>query len=186
MHTRVARLAPIGALCALIVAGGAAPVFAAEKSEPVTQTCIYSTTVRQTQILDDQTILFQMRDHTTYRNRLQSTCPGLRVENRFVSGKEIGNRLCEGSQIRVLVYTAFDNQTLGASCRLGTFEPLSDDEAATLIAAAKRKKGASNRPAVKAEPVESPPAAQSQPAATEPRVPAAAPSEPPPVAEPAR
>jgi hypothetical protein len=44
--------------------------------------CIPSYSIDHTDIPDDNTIIFTMRDHTVYKNTLAYTCTGLRLDTR--------------------------------------------------------------------------------------------------------
>ena len=165
MHAPSTPLVLLGAL-ALSAVAGSNQAFAQDDSASIGQTCVSKLAIDHTKVLDDRNILFYMHNRTKYRNTLAGTCPGLRAENHFVSGQDMGNNLCKGNVIRVLSYS-FGNASLGASCWLGMFEPLTDDEVEELVAAASPKgknKDVSHR-AVKVEPVELPPPAQAQPPA---------------------
>src|SRR5215831_7704520 len=154
MHAPSTPLVRLGAL-ALSAVAGSNQAFAQDDSASIGQTCVSKLAIDHTKVLDDRNILFYMHNRTKYRNTLAGTCPGLRAENHFVSGQDMGNNLCKGNVIRVLSYS-FGNASLGASCWLGMFEPLTDDEVEELVAAASPKgknKDVSHR-AVKVEPVE--------------------------------
>jgi hypothetical protein len=186
MHAANAPLTLLGAL-ALIVAASPHRVLAQEDSASVAQMCVNRLGIDHTKVLDDRNILFFMHNHTKYRNTLLGTCPGLRAEDHFAYAQDMGNNLCKGNVIRVLSYS-FGSASLGASCWLGMFEPLSDDEVEELLTAASPKGKSRNvsRQAVKVEPVELPPAAQAQPARPETAAPAANTAEPAPAGEGAR
>jgi len=178
----------LGAL-ALIAAAGTPRAFAQDDSASVGQMCVNKLGIDHTKVLDDRNILFFMHNRTKYLNTLLGMCPGLRAENHFVSGQDMGNNLCKGNVIRVLSYS-FGNATLGASCWLGMFQPLSDDELEELVATAspKGKSRDVSRHAIKVEPVELPPAAQAQQPASpdkpvETSAPAASNAGPPPAGE---
>ena len=177
MHAPSTHVVLLGALGLLAAAGAAR---AQDDSANAAQSCIAAKGIDHTTILDDRNILFFMRkDHAAYRNTLLRACPGLRAENHFTYAQDALSGLCRGNVINVLSYT-FDSPTLGASCQLGTFAPVTDDEVEELIAAATptRKNRDAGRPAIKVEPVELP-AAAPRPA------PAEASTPPPPPAQPA-
>jgi len=166
MHAPGTHFVRVGIL-ALLAAAGATGVAAQDDANGV-QACIYPTGVDHTKVLDDRNILFFMHNHVTYRNTLLGTCPGLRAENHFVHGESKLRPLCKGDLINVLTYS-FGTATLGASCWLGTFQSLSDDEVQELLAGAgsTHKNGDVTRRAIKVEPVEVRPAAQPQPGPAE-------------------
>ncbi len=105
------------ALPALIATLVAPATRAADDNDNV---CIRDDDVDHTTIPDDQTILFVMRNHTVYRNRLQAKCYGLKhdPEGFTYQPTDPGAReLCSNSQpIRTNTY----HQT----CLLGAFEKL--------------------------------------------------------------
>jgi hypothetical protein len=160
MHAPGTHFVYFGALTALLAVADTTRVAAQDDSASVAQTCIYRTGIDHTRVLDDRNILFFMHNRTKYRNTLLGTCPGLRAENHFIYGQDMANSLCKGNVINVLAYE-FGSATRGASCWLGMFQPLSDDEVEELVAAttpAKKDKDANRRHAIKVEPVELPPA----------------------------
>jgi hypothetical protein len=78
--------------------------------------CLQLNAIDHTQVVDDQTILFHMRDRTVYRNVLPAKCAGLKFEDGFSYTTSI-NQLCSNVEIiRVL--------RRGTSCGLGAFEKL--------------------------------------------------------------
>ena len=106
------------AAMAALFATFAAP--AARAADDNYNVCIRDDDVDHTNIVDDQTILFVMRNHTVYRNRLQAKCYGLKhdPEGFTYQPTDPGAReLCSNSQpIRTNTY----HQT----CLLGAFEKL--------------------------------------------------------------
>ncbi len=75
--------------------------------------CLQVDRIRETEIVDDSTILFHMRSGKTYRNKLPYECNGLRFEDGFAYATSI-NRLCSVDTITVL--------RRGTTCGLGKFE----------------------------------------------------------------
>jgi hypothetical protein len=140
------------------------------------QTCLYMGDVRRTAILDDNNILFYMRNGTIYQNHLRNTCFMLRSANRFTYGSTSLRRLCVGDLIQVLPESSFGGAAFPmAACNLGTYLQIDKDVADDLLATSqgKKTKEGTSRQVMKTEPVELPPAAPAAP-------PAAAPVEPPP------
>jgi len=125
-------------LASVLTVGGGA--LAAEKSakddqyeiktvgEP--QSCIRRSSIRSTDVIDDQTIDFRMNNGDIYRNTLPNKCSGLGFEEAF-SYKTSTNQLCSVDIIHVLDQTAGRLDTRGA-CGLGKFQPIEkirkDDE----------------------------------------------------------
>jgi hypothetical protein len=117
MNRRITLLA--GSLaCAL---GGALPVIAAEEPVPEAEgearLCISLHAIRNTRVLDGQTILFEMAGKKTLVNRLPRKCPGLAFEKRFAYKTSL-SQLCNSDIITVITDIG-----RGASCGLGKFEP---------------------------------------------------------------
>ena len=95
------RLQSTVIIAAALTAGSLA--FAAEKpsgdeiyeirtiGEP--KSCITRSSIRSTDVIDDQTIDFEMRNGDIYRNKLPNKCGGLGFEEAF-SYKTSTNRLC--------------------------------------------------------------------------------------------
>ena len=105
------------ALPALIATIAAPAAHAAGNNENV---CIRDDDVDHTNIVDDQTILFVMRNHTVYRNRLQAKCYGLKhdPEGFTYQPTDPGAReLCSNSQ-------PIRTNTFHQTCLLGAFEKL--------------------------------------------------------------
>ncbi len=91
-----------------------------EIGEP--KTCIMRTQIRQTDVIDDQTIDFIMRNGDIYRNKLPNKCPGLGFEEAF-SYRTTVNQLCNVDIIRVLDQTGGRIETR-AACGLGKFQQI--------------------------------------------------------------
>ncbi len=82
-----------------------------------TRDCLTTHTLRSTAVLDDQTILFQLRDGSVWKNTLDFSCPSLGFNEAF-SYESHGSQLCDLDIIKV--FEPFGNS--GASCGLGKFE----------------------------------------------------------------
>jgi hypothetical protein len=87
--------------------------------EPVN--CVQISQIRSTQVIDDQTIDFRMRNGTLFRNTLPNRCPALGFERAFSYRTSI-NQLCNVDIITVVVQGG--GPQIGASCGLGTFVPV--------------------------------------------------------------
>ncbi len=92
--------------------------------------CIDTRRISNTQIIDQQNILFHMRDRTIYHNELPRRCSGLR-SGKTISYRTTLSRLCSNDFITLL-----DNfgvsMSRGPSCGLGKFRPVSKEEAEAL------------------------------------------------------
>ena len=86
------------------------------------KSCIMRSSIRSTDVIDDQTIDFRMRNGDIYRNHLPSKCSGLGFEEAF-SYRTSTNQLCNVDIIRVLDQTAGRLDTRGA-CGLGKFQQI--------------------------------------------------------------
>ena len=79
--------------------------------------CVSLPQIRNTRVVDAQTILFEMGGKKTLANRLPRKCPGLAFEKRFAYKTSL-NQLCNTDVITVITSIG-----AGASCGLGYFEP---------------------------------------------------------------
>ena len=121
--------------------------------------CVQTQSIRRTEIVDDQTIIFFMRGkNSAYRNYLPKKCPGLKRWDRF--GYQVtAGRLCSIDLITVLERSgasAFGRSSLGGfepgfTCRLGPFLPMSPEDIESHNA---EKAGGAGPNAVKARPVD--------------------------------
>lgn len=102
-----------------------------DPEDPTALRCLNLLHVDRTDVIDDENIFFYMRDGTVYRNQLAHRCPGLRREDRFMY-KPVGNRLCDLDTITVLT-TLGGGLTSGATCGLGKFHAVPEEEVETLI-----------------------------------------------------
>jgi hypothetical protein len=102
------------------------PSFAGELDDDIdeidddnAEKCISVRTLRSTEVVDDQHILFFMSGKTVYINRLPRPCRGLSHERRFSYSTHSRN-LCSFDAIRVLSDVG-GSMFEGRSCRLGSF-----------------------------------------------------------------
>jgi len=86
------------------------------------KSCILRSSISSTEVIDNQTIDFKMRNGDIYRNRLPNNCPGLGFEEAF-SYKSSTSQLCNVDIIHVLDDTAGRLDTRGA-CGLGKFQQI--------------------------------------------------------------
>ncbi|MEY2882551.1 MAG: hypothetical protein RL490_275 [Pseudomonadota bacterium] len=87
--------------------------------EPVN--CITIRNIRQTKVVDDQTIDFVMTGNKIYRNTLPISCPRLGFERAFMYQTSVA-QLCNVDIITVLQQGG--GNVRGASCGLGKFTPI--------------------------------------------------------------
>jgi hypothetical protein len=81
-----------------------------------TRDCVSTTFLKSTAVLDDQRILFELRDGSVWQNTLDSRCPMLGFSEAF-SYQARGAQLCDLDTI-----TVFEPHISGATCGLGKFE----------------------------------------------------------------
>jgi len=98
--------------------------------EPVK--CITVNRIDRTDIIDERTVVFYMRGGDIYRNQLSYDCPWIVREKRF-SYELSTNRLCDVDVITVLEQWGTQLRR-GASCGLGMFYPITEEEAELLDA----------------------------------------------------
>jgi hypothetical protein len=153
--TRVKR--PVRWLAALALPSllYAWPAFGADDDEAAfdrTPTdCLSTLRIDRTEVLDDQTIVFYMRNRkVAYRNYLPNKCPGLERAGRFMYTVR-SSRLCKVDLITVLEQWGVGFQP-GFTCKLGDFHPLSPAEIASIKA--EKRRGIRSDTAVREEPVE--------------------------------
>lgn len=107
------------------------PGFTTEEADDrAIERCISIRSIDRTDVVDDNNILFYMRNGNVYLNRLPHRCPGLRRERTFMYRTTMP-RLCDVDIITVLDQAGFGFMP-GASCGLGRFYPISEDEAKAL------------------------------------------------------
>lgn len=125
--------------------------------EPVR--CLSLPAIRRTEIIDDSTIVFEMRARDIYVNQLPRNCPGLKRSDRFMYELHTA-RLCDSDTITVLERMGGIGTTRGFTCRLGEFYPSSKGAVALLKEGLDGRAGA----AVEVNPIELPPAEDEAPA----------------------
>ena len=82
--------------------------------------CVPIRSIRQTRVLDDRTIDFELAGGERVRNTLPLSCPGLRFEDG-ISYQTSLSRLCNVDIVTVLNRTG-GRILRGASCGLGSFQ----------------------------------------------------------------
>ncbi|WP_375202697.1 DUF6491 family protein [Hyphococcus sp.] len=119
-----------GLVCAMMASGALAVMSASEKAQATlskyektgeSRNCLMLSSVRDTDPLDDYTLLVEASGGAVYLNELNGRCTGLGRERRYVRRSSSTN-MCKGDIIRVI--DSFGN-TRG-SCSLGAFEALSE------------------------------------------------------------
>lgn len=100
--------------------GAAAVAGAAYADDGDVQRCVSLSRIDRTEVVDDGTVLFHMRNGDVYRNVLPHACPTLKSRDQFAY-RVNASQLCRSDVITVL-----DRNVLGfvpgPSCTLGSFE----------------------------------------------------------------
>ena len=92
--------------------------------------CIDTRRLSHTEIIDKQNMLFHMKNRTIYHNELRYKCPSLRP-GKIISFRGSFTRVCRSDAITVLENYGTGLSPAG-SCSLGTFRPISKEEAQAL------------------------------------------------------
>ena len=99
----------------------AEPAGAPPTAVPEIRSCLQMPQIRDSNVVDRQTIDFRLRDGSVWRNRLPRSCPGLGFERAFSYTTSIP-QLCNVDIIRVVMQG--NPGLVGATCGLGRFERL--------------------------------------------------------------
>ena len=92
--------------------------------------CVSLHQIDRTKVVDDDTVLFFLKGGDVVRNDLPRRCPTLMSENTFMYRTSL-EQLCNSDTITVLNDVGFGFLP-GATCSLGEFEAITEDEADTL------------------------------------------------------
>lgn len=84
--------------------------------------CLDTVRIKESRILDDQTILFEMRGSAFYINRLPVPCHGLRIGGGFSYSSSIA-KLCSQDSIKVISRGSEPTTT----CMLGDFVKVEEE-----------------------------------------------------------
>ena len=106
----------------LATAATAADTAAASVAAAKTERCLTIRSIRQTKVVDDQTIIFYTTGNRNYKNRLPHSCSGLAIADSF-SYRTSQSQLCSVDIITVLNRMG-SNFAPGPSCGLGEFEEI--------------------------------------------------------------
>lgn len=99
---------------ALVLASSAAVGVQAPASSPAT-VCLNVRNIQRTEVQDDRTILFHMRDGKVWQNRLRQVCPMLKTSP--YTQVLHNDQVCSNQQFIHVTRT-------GDTCALGDFTPL--------------------------------------------------------------
>jgi hypothetical protein len=116
-------------LAAALVAVCAQPAVAQKRDDAAddsSKRCISLPNLERTEIVDNRTIVFHMRNGRVYLNHLSRECPGLEREKRFMYSPT-SSQLCEIDGVTVIEKWGF-GFTRGFTCALGEFHPLTKAE----------------------------------------------------------
>lgn len=145
----------------VILSGGLAAQASDEETGP---TCIAEPNIRRTQLIDEDNIVFLMRDKTIQHNTLARRCPGLR-KNSQISLTRADRLVCSGHNFQVLLRVSTGsnstsvtvpgsnerlsvpqpNMIPGPVCTLGAFESIDEERLDDLVSAAEARRKNSSR-----------------------------------------
>lgn len=120
----LSKTAALVATIALGLTAGAASA-ETEGTDEVTQQCIRLQYVDQTPVIDNKTILVEMKGGTYKRIDLRNRCSGLKIEGGFSHETSI-NQLCVQDTLRVL--------NSGGICMIEKIVDITEEEAKALKA----------------------------------------------------
>lgn len=148
---------------ASVLVGVSSEHAAAQGGASAAPSCLARPNVRRMQIVDDENVLFVMRDKTTFRSALARACPGLRRDSQ-ISLTAADRQVCVGGSFQVLlrVGTGSNSESVmvpggttvsvprpnfvpGPTCILGAFTPMTDAEVDALVEASARERATSRR-----------------------------------------
>ena len=95
-----------------------------------TENCIYARNVRSVEILDERAIVLRGSHDRYWLNEFRHKCAGLR-KNMTLSLSRYGSQICANDRVQ-----AQERGDIGpiASCRLGKFQPVAEEQVASLKA----------------------------------------------------
>ena len=105
----------LAAAVSLVLAAGSA-VAADGKASTRARSCLRSADIQNTQIINDGTIRFHLRNGKSLDNKLTANCPGLLIENGFSYDASPNGDVCANLQ-------AIEVLKRGTVCLLGDFVP---------------------------------------------------------------
>jgi len=92
--------------------------------------CLSLIRIDRSEVIDDRNIIFHMQNGDLYRNQLPYRCPGLALHDTFMYRTSL-NQLCNLDIITVMDSIGF-GLSPGASCGLGHFYPITEEQAGKL------------------------------------------------------
>ena len=124
------RIYAVAACCCVLTLSPVISTQADDDAKEGGERCVDTRRVVRSEVVDDQTILFYMRNGVIYRNTLPKRCRPLAHEERF-SYSTRSSRLCYFDRITI-VYDHGSGLTSGPSCALGRYYPITKEEAQAL------------------------------------------------------
>ncbi len=120
--------AAVGTLLTLAASG----VVAQEASPHQTlgERCIRTSRIFESRVIDETTVILDMRGGPDLKMELAGKCHGLRDHRGFSYSSSIGRLCANGDVIRAIR----DSRGLGSTCAISSFTPLTADESAALKA----------------------------------------------------
>ena len=102
----------------LLLAGVISGDVTAATNPPLPRICLNLHEIQSTQVPNDRTIIFHMRDGKVWQNRLRTVCPRLSVSpwTQVIHGPDV---VCSNEQFIHVTQT-------GDNCVLGDFMPFAD------------------------------------------------------------
>jgi hypothetical protein len=125
------RAAPTALLALALGAGAATLSGLASAANGDARNCVDLLRIDRTDVVDDGTILFRMRNGDIYRNDLRHECPTLKDREQF-RYRVTTTQLCKADIITV----PLDRSVVlspGPSCVLGDFQPIGESAAQSLL-----------------------------------------------------
>lgn len=141
----------IGLLLGVVPFSG---TLADELDDEKAERCILINRIDKTAVIDDRNILFYMRGKDVYLNQLPRRCGGLGAERTFMYQTSL-SQLCDLDTITVLSARAGGFMP-GASCGLGKFQPITEEDADALRNAKPAEPDAKELPSAKPEEIGKP------------------------------
>lgn len=92
--------------------------------------CVPISNIESISVVNDRTLVFEMRAGSSYRNDLPRNCPGLDEDDTLMYRSSIG-QLCNIDIVTVLDDWGFGFSP-GVSCSLGMFHPITEQSAEDL------------------------------------------------------
>jgi hypothetical protein len=127
-------LTSFGIATAVALLSASSPSAQGDEEEEFDRTprrCVATARIRNTDILDDRTIIFYLRGNKdVFRTYLPRECPGLERNDRF-SYQTHNGQLCDSDTITVLEQIG-TRLSPSFTCRLGEFIPITAEEAEDL------------------------------------------------------